>query len=123
MEHRCAGGLKKLDLRSGSHAIYILYGFLTCFHEATLFTVIPRNHPFQSPLTTSMGIRRTYSRLAPHSPQGNWGGERSKVITQKRHLKPRSTKITDQLRTVSWSNDATKVVYWVHLHENEAEEE
>ena len=27
--HRWAGGLKKLDLRSGAHAIYILKGFLT----------------------------------------------------------------------------------------------
>ena len=46
--YRCVGGLKKLELRSGSHTIHISYGSLTRPSElrhVTLFTVIPRNCP------------------------------------------------------------------------------
>ena len=41
---------------------------------AILFTVIPRNPPFQSPFTTRMWIPRTYSHLKPPVPTGGGGG-------------------------------------------------
>ena len=74
--HRCAGGLKKLDLRSGSQHHRHFEGFFKVpvkapkqgqpfygyFEDQTV--------PFQSPFTTYMGIRRTYSRLKPPSTHG-----------------------------------------------------
>ena len=70
--HKCAGGLKKLDLRSGSHAIDISYGFLTCPSDTdtgpTFLRLFQETASFQSLSTTRMGIRRTYSRHKPRSP-------------------------------------------------------
>ena len=74
--HRCAGGLKKLYLRSGSQSHRHFVGFLNVSvlhrHGATLFIrLFRRNHPIQSPLTTRcLGIRRTYSHLNPPPPRG-----------------------------------------------------
>ena len=72
--HRCAGGLKKkLDLRSGSHAIDISFGSLTCpskhRHGPNLLTVIPINCLNQSLLTTRIGIQKTYFHLKPRVPR------------------------------------------------------
>ena len=69
--HTCsyAGRLKKntLNLRSGSHAIDISWGSLTCQskhrHGTTLLRLFRETAPFQLPFTTRMGIRRTYSHL------------------------------------------------------------
>ena len=44
--HRCAGGLKKkLDLRSGSHAIEISLSLSKHWKGTNLFTAYSRNHP------------------------------------------------------------------------------
>ena len=47
--HRCAGGLKKLNLRSGSQRHRHFVGFFNVPVQAPTrdppFTVIPRNHP------------------------------------------------------------------------------
>ena len=67
--HRFAGGLKKkLDLRSGSQRHRHFVGFFnvpvqarTWDHPLQLFRVTA---PFQSPFTTRMGIRRTYSHMS-----------------------------------------------------------
>ena len=68
--HICAGSLKKkLDPRSGSHAINILQGSLKCpskhRHGANLFMVIPRNRPISVAFNDAHGDQRTYSRLKP----------------------------------------------------------
>ena len=74
--HCCAGGLKKkMDIRSGSHAIDISWDSLSCpskhQYGATLFTIILRNRPFQSTFTTRLGIRETYSHFKPQGPHGD----------------------------------------------------
>ena len=71
---RCAGGPKKLDLRSGSQRHRHFVEFFNVPVQAPT-----RNHPFygyskkpppfQSPFTTRMWIRRTYCRLNPPGSQ------------------------------------------------------
>ena len=84
-EHRCAGGLKKkLNLRSGSHTIDISLGSLICpskhRHGATLLRLFRGTAPFQSPFTTRMGIRRTFSRHTPQGPHGGLAANKLKVF-------------------------------------------
>ena len=78
--HRCAGGLKKLDLRSGSNSYRHFVGFfnvpvLAPTRDHPFYTVIPTHRPIKSLFTITLGIRRTYSRLNP--PPGPHGGSKS----------------------------------------------
>ena len=71
--HRCAGGMKKLDLRSGSQRHRHFAGFfnvpvLAPTRDHPFNTVIPTHHPIKSPFTITLGIRRTHSRLNPPPP-------------------------------------------------------
>ena len=72
--HRCTGGLKKIDLRSGSQRHRHSVGFFNMPVQA-----LTRGHPFHGysekpphlvAFTTRMGIRRTYSRKPRGSPRG-----------------------------------------------------
>ena len=68
--HRCAGGLKKLDLRWGSkrHRHFVRFfnvPILAPTREHPFYTVIPTHRPIKSPFTITLGIRRTHSRLNP----------------------------------------------------------
>ena len=83
---RCASGLKKFDIRSGSHVIDISYGSSTCpskhRHGTTLFMVIRETPHFSLPL----GIRRTYSHLK--SPGNDGGGVRLWIMSSSFKKRP-----------------------------------
>ena len=64
--HRCTGGLKKLDLRSGSQRHRHFVGFFnvpvqaqTRYHP--FYTMIPTHRPIKSPFTIT---RRTHSKMS-----------------------------------------------------------
>ena len=74
--YMCAGGLKKkLDLRSGSHAIDISEFSLTCpfkhRHGANFLRLFRETAPFQLPFTTRMEIPRSdlFSSYTPRVPR------------------------------------------------------
>ena len=72
--YRCAGGLKKLDLRSGSQRHRHFVGFFNGPVQAPtrdhpFYTVIPRPLHLVAFYDT-LGIRRTHSRLNPPGPHG-----------------------------------------------------
>ena len=58
--HRCAGGLKNFDIRSGSQRHRLFVGFFNVPVQAPtrgeiFYTVIPTNRPIQLPFTTRWG--------------------------------------------------------------------
>ena len=63
--HRCAGGLKKLDLRSGSQRHRHFVGFFNVLVQAPT-----RGLPHLVAFYNTLGIRRTHSRLNPRVPTG-----------------------------------------------------
>ena len=72
--HWCAGGLKKLDLRSGSQRHRLFEGFFNVpviaqTRGQPFYTVIPRNRPILSPFTTRLGYRGHILDLTPGSPR------------------------------------------------------
>ena len=71
--HRCTGGLKKLDLQSGSQRYRHFVGSLTCpskhRHGANLFMVIPRNRPILVAFYDTHGdTEDTFSTKPPLPP-------------------------------------------------------
>ena len=73
--HRCAAGLKKLDLRSGSQCHRHFAGFFNVpvlhRHETTLFYGDSNTPPHLVASYDTLGIRRMYSRLkSPASSRG-----------------------------------------------------
>ena len=73
--HGSAGGMKKMDLRSGSQRHSHFVGFFNVPIKSTdtgqiFLRLFRETAKFQSPFTTRMGIRRTYSRLKPQCPHG-----------------------------------------------------
>ena len=76
--HRCAGGLKEVDLRSGSQRHRYFVGFFNVpvlhRHGITLFIRWFRHIAPFSRLYDSLGIQRTYSRLKPPASSRGGGG-------------------------------------------------
>ena len=72
--HRCAGRLKKLDLRSGSHAIDISYCSYTCLskhrHGPSFLRLFRESATFQSPFTRAWGYLGPFPILNPRVPTG-----------------------------------------------------
>ena len=71
--HRCAGGLKKLDLRSGSQRHRHFVGFFNVPVQARtrdqpFYTVIPRNRPHLVAFTTRWGYGGHILDLTPRVP-------------------------------------------------------
>ena len=99
--HRCAGGLKKLDLRLGSHAIDISFGSLTRpskhRYRATLFTVIPRNRPTSVAFYDAHGdTEDLFSSCTLRVPTGVVGGKHIQVkniSVQRKYTNFRKTEI------------------------------
>ena len=74
--HRCAGGLKKLDLRSGSQHYRHFAGFFNMPVQAPtrdqpFYTVIPTHRPNSSPFTTRWGYGGQILDLTPRALTGN----------------------------------------------------
>ena len=70
--HRCAGGLKKLDLWSGSQRHRHYVGFFNVPVQAPTrghpFYAYSENPPHLVTIYDTLGIRRTYSHLKPPGP-------------------------------------------------------
>ena len=76
--HRCAGGLNKLYLRSGSQRHGHFVGFFNRPVQVTtwgqpFYTVFLRNRPIKSPFTTRWGYEGPILILIPRSPHGGIG--------------------------------------------------
>ena len=72
--YKCAGGPKKLDLRSGSQRHKHFLGFFnmpvqTPTQGQPFYTVIPRNRPIWSPYTTRLGYG---GHIIDFIPGGTW---------------------------------------------------
>ena len=70
--HRCAGGLKKLDLTRAPTPLTFHRVLQSTDTGLTFLPSFPEKDPFLMPLTTRMEIRSTYSPRKP--PQGPHGG-------------------------------------------------
>ena len=85
--HRCAGGLKKLHLRSGSERHRHFIGFFKMpvlhRHRATLFIRLFRETAHLVAFYDTLEIRRKYSHLKP--PASSWG-RRSAIVVQSKFL-------------------------------------
>ena len=71
--HRCAGGLKRLDLQSGSQRHRHFVGSLTCPSKHRLGANLLQRLFLETAPFSSLGIRRTHSRLNPRgwvNPRG-----------------------------------------------------
>ena len=70
--HRCAGGLKKLDLTRAPIPLTFRRVLQSTDTGLTFLPLFPENDPFPMPLMTRMEIRSTYSlRKPPGSPRGS----------------------------------------------------